>query len=208
MQHLLSNPKALTVRTFLNLLSSFVMAYFLLSSSLSRAQSQNCGLGTKLSGCVGVDCPPLTLAPDANNDLIQDNNQSGYPINTTYLPLPFNWPNNQVRAYSQVFNVLVGGNFNVRDGGQGVPAEIEGRVAIKGNLILGNPSIPYNSYYGIGTSGGGTYVIASTNLPALLIGGTITGSTIMFGVGGTGIAMGARIRAICPIPSTSPIVLG
>ncbi len=208
MQHLLSNPKALTVRTFLNLLSSFVMAYFLLSSGLSRAQAQNCGLGTKLSGCVGVDCPPLILAPDANNDLIQDNNQSGYPINTTYLPLPFNWPNNQVRAYSQVFNVLVGGNFNIKDGGQGVPAEIEGRVAIKGNLILGNPSIPYNSYYGIGSSGGGTYVIASTNLPALLIGGTITGSTNMFGVGGTGIAMGGTYQSNLPSSITVTDSLG
>ncbi|AXE21103.1 hypothetical protein DR864_26885 [Runella rosea] len=208
MQHLLSNPKALTVRTFLNLLSSFVVAYFLLSPSLCRAQAQNCGLGTKLSGCVGVDCPPLTLAPDANNDLIQDSNQSGYPINTTYLPLPFNWPNNQVRGYSQVFNVLVGGNFNVKDGGQGVPAEIEGRVAIKGNLILGNPSIPYNSYYGIGTSGGGTYVIASTNLPALLIGGTITGSTNMFGVGGTGIAMGGTYQSNLPNTITVTDSLG
>ncbi|MCP1383009.1 choice-of-anchor A family protein [Runella salmonicolor] len=184
------------------------MAYFLLSSGLSRAQAQNCGLGTKLTGCVGVDCPPLTLAPDANNDLIQDNNQSGYPINTTYLPLPFNWPNNQVRAYSQVFNVLVGGNFNVKDGGQGVPAEIEGRVAIKGNLILGNPSIPYNSYYGIGTSGGGTYVIASTNLPALLIGGTITGSTNMFGVGGTGVAMGGTYQSNLPNSITVTDSLG
>ncbi|WP_428663760.1 choice-of-anchor A family protein [Runella sp.] len=202
MQHPLSNPKAFSKRTLFHLLPLIVLACFSFSPTHLRAQAQNCGLGPKLSGCVNGNCPDLTTAVDINNNTIEDVALSGYPLNTTYLPLPFNWGNNTVRGYDRSFSVLVGGNFRIHDGGQGVPAEIEGRVAIKGNFILGDTTIPYNSYYGVGTSGGGTYVIASTDLPALLIGGTIKGNTNSFGVGGTGIAMGGSYANNLPNPIT------
>ncbi len=207
MQHQLSNPKAFNKRTFLSLLSFFVLAVFALYPNLSYAQAQNCGLGPKLSGCVGGNCPPLTLAVSGGNN-IEASNLSGYPINTTYLPLPFGWPGNMVRGYDEGFSVMVGGNFRIMDGGQGVPAEIEGRLAVRGDFILGDTTVPYNSYYGIGTSGGGTYIIASTGLPALLLGGTIKGSTTLFGVGGTGIAMGGAYTNNLPNPITVTDSLG
>ncbi len=202
MQQVHSNPTVTKIRRILTLLWLFALAYF--SCSPNRAEAQNCGLGAKLSGCVG-NCPPLTLAVGDGN-LIEIS--AGYPANTTYLPLPFNWPTNQVRGYDRNFNVLVGGNFRIHDGGQGRPAEVEGRVAVKGNFILGDSLFAYNSYYGIGLSGGGTYVVGDTSLPSLLIGGVLKGSTNAFGVGGKGIFMGGDYNINDPnnhLPNYIPV---
>ncbi|AEI51686.1 choice-of-anchor A family protein [Runella slithyformis] len=187
MQYSLSIPKAFRKKGLLPLLPFFFLAVYAFSPT--SAQTQNCGLVFKLVRCVGGNCPPPTSATSAgNNNEVSD--LSGYPTNTTYLPLPFSWPVNMVRGYDQTFNVIVGGNFRIMGRSQSVPSEIEGRLAVRGNFILDDSTAPYNSCYGIGTSRGSTYIIDSKNFPALLIGGAIKGSTNSFGVGGTGIAIG------------------
>ncbi len=62
------------------------------------------------------------------------------------------------------FNVIVKGNFTVPDMGG---SETEGRIAVGGNFIL------ERDYYGVGTSGGGTFVVGPDRADNLIVRGSI-----------------------------------
>lgn len=88
--------------------------------------------------------------------------------------------NPPIRGYDESYMVVVGGNYTVpANGGR----EVEGRLAIGGNLVINQ------SGYGIAQSGGGTFVVGEggSGYP-VAVGGTISGSGSLgvgFNKGGT-----------------------
>ncbi len=151
-----------------------------------------CNLGALLSACIGPDCPLAAYAIDADGDCIEDTALSGYPgglvcstNNGLYRPQVVDYPTNLIRGRDAAFNTIIQGDLIITDG-----AEIEGKVAIGGNLVKNS-----GGYFGIGESGGGTYVIAPANEKALIIRGTTIGGSNSFGVGGTGVLMGGDYDA-------------
>ncbi|GAB3326922.1 hypothetical protein GCM10027299_26700 [Larkinella ripae] len=88
--------------------------------------------------------------------------------------------NPPIRGYDESYAVVVGGNFTVPSGGG---REVEGRLAVGGNLVINQ------SGYGISQSGGGTFVLGEggSGFP-VAVGGTISGSGSLgvgFNRGGT-----------------------
>lgn len=161
-----------------------------LNTSAHNMIYTDCDLGPLLSGCVGGDRPTTTLATDNNNDCVEDSPHNGYPEASNpscglYRPLPYNHPLSTIRGRDAAFNVIVNGNLNILNG-----AEIEGKTAVGGNLIKKS-----NGYFGVGESGGGTFVVAPSNQRALVIRGTTSGGNNSFGVGGTGVLVGGNYDA-------------
>ena len=151
-----------------------------------------CNLGTLLSACVGPDCPLATFAIDDDGDCIEDTALSGYPggmvcstNNGLYRPQVAGYPTNLIRGRDAAFNTIIRGDLIITEG-----AEIEGKVAIGGNLVKNS-----TGYFGVGESGGGTYVIAPANEKSLIIKGTTIGGNNSFGVGGTGVLIGGNYDA-------------
>lgn len=171
-----------------NLLSLFFINLF---SIVNIFADGSCDLGAELSTCIGSQCPAMERAIDSDGDCIEDNSLTGYPWtfsgslsctsnSGSYRPLPFNYPANLVRGYDEAFNAVIVGDLTLTQG-----AEIEGRTAIGGNLINNN-----SVFYGIGESGGGTYVVCPTNMKSLIIRGTAFNGNGSFGAGGTGVLIG------------------
>ena len=106
--------------------------------AIGNSQAQVC---TPFLPCTGPDCPaayPGTILPSLQ-------------------PATYN-------GTDENFNVIVGGNFTVPNGGG---AETEGRVAVGGDFVFNK------SYYGIGSSGGGTFVVAPNGSNSLVVRGNI-----------------------------------
>lgn len=107
-----------------------------------------------ISPCSGAGCPVSTVYPGTINPVAS-------PIN--------------YRGTDAEFGVVVGGNFTIPIGGG---AEIEGRTAVGGNFTMNN------SYYGVGSSGGGTFVIAPDGEYNLVVRGNILRTPIPNGTVG------------------------
>ncbi|NIJ53366.1 choice-of-anchor A family protein [Dyadobacter arcticus] len=121
--------------------------------------------------CSGPGCvDPLLVfpTPDAVSGAypspLTPNEQAGI-----YVP-----GNPALRGYDQSYSVIVGGNYSVSSNGG---REVEGRVAIGGNLIIDNIG------YGMSQSGGGTFVVGDggSTFP-VAVQGSVSGSGTL-GVG-------------------------
>ena len=112
-------------------------------------------------------------------------------------------PNSGYNGIDNNFNVIVKGNFTVPVNGG---AETEGRIAVGGNFIMDR------DYYGVGTSGGGTFVIAPDRGYNLVVRGAIqrtVGTTGVLGNAQSGFTpITGRVLVGSSVPATITVSSG
>ncbi len=146
----------------------FICLFILLTSSglYSQQVGEGSNLGNYLSSCMAGNCPSIPIGDPAAP-------QQTY----TYV--------------DQAFSAYIGGNLSVPSGGGG---EIEGKLAVGGNLELNKSS------YTIGSSGGGSLVVGPSNTSDswanndfsddnLIVGGDVSGNQTNY-IGGDAIIGG------------------